>query len=101
MNLSMTAKLAAAYKSGAQQTRVVTEAWGENNLYCPNCASPNLERLQNNTKASDYSCPSCGFWYQLKGQKATIGKSVSDGAYAAMMDAIRKDETPNFYFLHY
>lgn len=101
MNLSMTGELAAAYKSGSQQTRVVTETWGENNLYCPNCASPNLHRLRNNTKASDYSCPSCGFWYQLKGQKTRIGKSVSDGAYTSMMDAIRKDETPNFYFLHY
>lgn len=101
MNLSMTADLAAAYKSGSQQTRVVTESWGENNLFCPNCTSPKLSRLSNNTKASDYSCPSCGFRYQLKGQRTRIGKSVSDGAYAAMMDAIRNDKTPNFYFLHY
>jgi type II restriction enzyme len=28
-------------------------------------------------------------------------KSITDGAYAAMMNAIRHDETPNFYFLHY
>lgn len=101
MNLSMIAGLAAAYKSGAQQARVVTEAWGADNLYCPNCASPKLIRLTHNTKASDYSCPSCRFWYQLKGQKTPIGRSVLDGAYAAMMDAIRNDETPNFYFLHY
>jgi type II restriction enzyme len=97
----MSSEFAVAYKSGAQRTRVVTEAWGENNLYCPNCASPSLSRLRNNNKASDYSCPSCGFWYQLKGQKTRIGKSVSDGAYAAMMEAIRNDSTPNFYFLHY
>jgi type II restriction enzyme len=101
MNLSMPPDLAGVYKSGSQQTRVVTEAWGENNLYCPNCASPSLSRLRNNAKASDYSCPRCGFLYQLKGQKSRIGKSVSDGAYGAMMEAIRKDETPNFYFLHY
>jgi hypothetical protein len=25
-------------------------------------------------------------------------KSITDGAYAAMMNAIRHDETPNFYF---
>lgn len=97
----MTAELAAGYKSGSQQTRVVTETWGANNLYCPNCSSPKLSRLAHNTKASDYSCPNCGFFYQLKGQKTRLGKSVSDGAYAAMMDAIRNDETPNFYFLHY
>jgi type II restriction enzyme len=101
MHLSMTGELAAAYKSGAQQARVVTEAWGENNLYCPNCASPNLARLQNNAKASDYSCPKCGCWFQLKGQRTRLGKTISDGAYGAMMNAIRMDETPNFYFLHY
>jgi type II restriction enzyme len=101
MNLLMTGELAAAYKSGSQQTRVVTEAWGENNLYCPNCSSPKLNRLSHNTKASDFICPNCKFWYQLKGQKTRIGNSVTDGAYEAMMDAIQNDRTPNFYFMHY
>ena len=97
----MTGELAAAYKSGSQRARVVTESWGEGNLYCPNCSSPKLSRLQNNTKASDYSCPACGFWYQLKGQQSRIGERINDGAYAAMMEAIRHDETPNFYFMQY
>src|ERR1035438_4872652 len=97
----MTGALAAAYRSGAQRARVVTESWGESNLYCPNCSSPKLSRLRNNTKASDYSCPACGFWYQLKGQQSRIGNRVADGAYAAMMNAIRHDETPNFYFMAY
>jgi len=51
--------------------------------------------------ASDYSCPACGFWYQLKSQKSRLGDSITDGAYAAMMNAIRHDETPNFYFMQY
>src|SRR5690242_4177068 len=99
MNLSMVGELAASYRSGCQRARVVTEAWGENNLYCPNCSSSNLSRLRNNTKASDYSCPSCGFWYQLKGQQARIRNHITDGAYAAMVEAIRSDATPNFYFM--
>jgi type II restriction enzyme len=101
MNLSMTSALADAYKSGSQRARVVTEFWGEHNLYCPNCSSPSLTRLSHNTKASDFSCPICKFWYQLKGQKSRIGNSICDGAYSAMMNAIHNDETPNFYFLHY
>jgi type II restriction enzyme len=101
MNLSMTGELAATYKSGSQKARNVTEAWGAENFYCLNCSSPNLEWLKRNTKANDYRCPRCGFWYQLKSQKTRIGKYVSDGAYGAMMEAIRNDETPNFYFLHY
>jgi type II restriction enzyme len=101
MNLSMTGELAFAYHSGSQRARVVTEAWGENNLYCPNCSSSSLSRLRNNTKASDYSCPSCSFWYQLKGQQARIGNHINDGAYGAMLEAIRNDATPNFYFMQY
>jgi type II restriction enzyme len=101
MNLSMAGELASAYASGSQRARVVTEAWGERNLYCPNCSSPVLTRLRNNTKASDYSCPSCSFWYQLKGQQSRIGNSINDGAYAAMLEAIRNDATPNFYFMQY
>ena len=32
----MTGELAAAYQSGSQRARVVTESWGESNLYSPN-----------------------------------------------------------------
>ena len=101
MNLSMTGGLAAAYQSGSQRTRVVTEAWGEQNLYCPNCSSSKLDRLSNNTKASDFSCPKCKFWYQLKGQKTPMRSSITDGAYEAMMEAIHEDRAPNFYFMQY
>ena len=97
----MIGNLAADYTSGSQRARVVTEAWGEQNLYCPNCSSPSLNRLGNNTKASDFSCPNCHFWYQLKAQKRTIRSSITDGAYESMMDAIRHDRTPNFYFMQY
>ena len=101
MNLSMAAELAAAYKSGAQRTRVVTEAWGEENLYCPNCPSPKLDRLPNNAKANDFTCPTCGFGFQLKGQQKRISGSIVDGAYKTMIDEIRNDRTPNFFFMHY
>ncbi len=97
----MAAEVALKYKSGSQRARVVTEAWGEDNLYCPNCSSPKLSRLSHNTRASDFCCPKCKFRYQLKGQQSRIGNSVADGAYAAMMNAIRTDETPNFYFMQY
>jgi type II restriction enzyme len=101
MNLSMTGELAAAYTSGAQRARVVTESWGESNLYCPNCSSPKLTWLEPGHPASDYSCPRCEFKYQLKSQKSRIGESITDGAYAAMMNAIRHDELPSFYFMQY
>jgi type II restriction enzyme len=101
MNLSMRGELATAFKSGSQKAGNVTEAWGADNFYCPNCSSPKLDWLKPGTKAKDYKCPSCGFWYQLKSKKTRIGNSITDGAYDAMMEAIKNDETPSFYFLHY
>ena len=97
----MTAELATAYKSGSQKAGNVTEAWGADNFYCPNCSSPKLDWLKPGTKANDYRCPSCKFWFQLKSQKTRIANSITDGAYKAMMDAIREDRSPNFYILHY
>jgi predicted RNA-binding Zn-ribbon protein involved in translation (DUF1610 family) len=97
----MTGALANAYTSGSQSARVVTEAWGAENFYCPNCSSPKLDWLKRNTKAKDYRCPSCGFWFQLKSQKSRIGSSITDGAYGAMMEAIQNDEAPSYYFMQY
>lgn len=97
----MPGELTTGYKSASQCARVVTESWAEHNLYCPNCSSPKLSRLDHNAKANDFTCPNCKFWYQLKGQKSRIGNSVPDGAYATMMYAIQNGETPNFYFMHY
>jgi type II restriction enzyme len=89
------------YKSLAQLVRVVTETWGEQNLYCPNCPSPKLDRLQNNTEALDFACPRCGFGYQLKGQGRPFHRHITDGGYDAMMRAIVSDQTPNFFFMNY
>jgi len=97
----MTRALADAYKSASQRAGKVTESWGAENFYCPNCSSPKLDWLKPNTKASDYRCPVCGYWYQLKSKKAQLGNTMADGAYRAMMEAIQNDQTPNFFFMQY
>jgi len=101
MNLSMRGELAVAYTSGSQKARNVTEAWGADNFYCPNCSSQKLNWLKRNTKANDYRCPNCEFWFQLKSQQTRIGNSITDGAYSAMMEAIKNDRTPSFFFMQY
>jgi type II restriction enzyme len=101
VNLSMPAEVADAYKSGSQRTRVVTEEWGGDNLYCPNCSSPQLERLPHNTRASDFSCPVCRHHYQLKAQKRKTGKRITFASYKAVVAAILSDLAPSYYFLHY
>jgi type II restriction enzyme len=97
----MPAHLALSYKSPAQQARVVTEAWGRDNLYCPNCQSPFLNAAPNNTAAFDFLCPNCNLPFQLKSKSSPIGDRIVDAAYDAMMRAILEDRTPNLYALHY
>lgn len=79
----------------------MTEAWGQKNLYCPNCQRPSLTPAPNNTAAFDFICPNCGLPYQLKSKSSPIGDRIVDAAYEAMVRAIREDRTPNLYALHY
>lgn len=93
--------LAQGYKSPAQIARVVSEAWGRENLYCPNCQSQVLNPAPNNFQAIDYFCPNCKQPFQLKSKNSPIGDRIVDAAYEAMLRAIREGRTPNLYALHY
>ena len=97
----MPSHLALNYKSKAQQARVVSEAWGRDNLYCVNCQSSFLTPAPNNTAAFDFICPNCALSFQLKSKSSQIGDRIVDAAYGAMMRAILEDRTPNLYALHY
>ncbi len=97
----MPAELAATYNSPSQRTRVVSEAWGEENLYCSNCTSDNLRRLPANTPALDFVCPQCSSLFQLKSQRHRFASRINDAAYRKMRDAIRSGGTPNILALHY
>lgn len=90
-----------SYKSPSQKARVVTEAWASRELYCPNCLAPALDSTAVNYQATDYICPACTSPFQLKSSKSGIGIKVPDGAYQAMISAIRNDRTPNLLLLSY
>lgn len=97
----MPGQLARAYKSGSQRTRVVSEAWAAENLYCPNCPSPNLKAAPPNTETVDFTCPDCESPFQLKSQARPVAGKVLDAAYSAMRRAILEGRTPNLMVLHY
>ncbi len=101
MRLDMPGELAAGYKSPSQRTRVVSEAWGEQNLYCPSCVSPRLVRSPAGTEVVDYTCPQCESAFQLKSQSRPYASRISDAAYNKMRDAIVHGQTPNLFALHY
>jgi type II restriction enzyme len=91
----------AAYKSKPQRARVSTEPWALENLFCPNCPSPNLRATDPGTEAIDFLCPQCGQPFQLKSQSHPFGRKIVDAAYDSMMRAIHRDATPNLVALHY
>ena len=101
MHLDMPAELAVPYKSGSQRTRVVSEAWAEDNLYCVGCNSNHLRRLPSNTPALDFECQRCTSLYQLKSQRHRFTSRINDAAYEKMREAILKRRTPNILALHY
>lgn len=101
MQVGLPGHLARAYKSLAQQARVVTEPWGAENLYCLNCDSPRLRRTVHGTKGVDYRCPQCDDAYQLKAQSRPLGARIVDAAYSVMLALIRGGRTPHLLALHY
>jgi type II restriction enzyme len=101
MQIALPGDLARLYKNPSQQARVVSEAWGEENLYCSNCTSPHLRRLPTNTPALDFQCPKCRSSYQLKSQRHPFRSRINDAAYDKMRAAIIERRTPNILALQY
>lgn len=101
MNLAMDIRQAEGFKSQAQIARVVSEAWGRTNLYCPACSSDTLIGAPNNTKVFDFSCPRCVARFQLKSSKRPSEHRIADAGYDAMMSAITTNNNPNLFVLRY
>jgi type II restriction enzyme len=89
------------YKSLSQRARVATEAWGSDNLYCPNCSKDCLTCTPPNTPTVDYVCRGCNTSFQLKSQSRPLSFRIADAAYGAMRDAIRSNRTPDLFVMHY
>lgn len=101
MNLQMDGKSAEQYTSNSQKIRVITEAWVNNNMFCPHCGNQYVSRFENNRPVADFFCPSCTEEYELKSKGASISKKVNDGAYNTMIERITSINNPNFFFMHY
>jgi type II restriction enzyme len=101
MQLQMPVDLAKAYKSPSQRSRIITEAWGRDNLYCPRCDSAGLGTSAANTRVIDFVCPNCAAAFQLKSQAHAFSRRIVDSAYAPMRQAVETGQTPHFLILHY
>lgn len=101
MDLEMPVGLAANYKSPSQRARIITEAWGHENLYCARCCSPRLDLSPPNTRVIDFVCPRCSACFQLKSQSRAFSRKIIDAAYATMRRAIEENKAPHVVALHY
>jgi len=101
MILDLPVEIARGYKSLSQRARVITEAWTEQNMYCPVCVSNRLERLPAGAEATDFVCTRCEAGFQLKAMSQPIGRKIVDAAYDSMMRAIMEDKLPHFLLLSY
>ena len=100
MQLSLTSEIANMYSSTSQQIRVLTESWVSNTVFCPNCGS-SLNRFENNSPVADFYCKKCTEEYELKSKNGAMGKKIVDGAYSTMIERLKSDNNPNFFFLTY
>jgi type II restriction enzyme len=101
MNLQCNLLLGSGYTSSSQQSRVISESWCLNNLYCPACPSPKLRDLPRNAEAVDFICERCSSGYQLKSAKTRLGNKVLDSAYRVMIERVESGTMPHLLALRY
>jgi len=100
MNLDFDTNLASDYHSNSQKIRVMSENWVVDNVYCVKCGR-NLKHFENNKPVSDMYCENCKEEFELKSNKAKLGKRIVDGAYSTMIEKIDNGKIPNFFYLNY
>ncbi|MCD8100441.1 MAG: restriction endonuclease [Oscillospiraceae bacterium] len=101
MNLHFEEALAAPYHSGAQKIRVMSENWVAENIYCPCCGNPHIQKLNNNKPVADFQCDYCGSIFELKSKKGSLGKKIADGAYDTMIERITSTQNPHLLLMTY
>lgn len=89
------------YHNWSQRSRVLTEQWFMDNMYCPNCLSESILHHKNNAHVKDFACGGCGRDMELKSQAAKLGRKVADGAHETMISEICGNRSPDFFFMEY
>lgn len=101
MDLCFNIEKANAYKSPSQIARVLTEDWGERNLFCVSCRQDKVVKARDNTRVVDFVCERCKETYQLKSRSSPLRNKVLDAAYNPMIDFIKRNMAPNLVLMHY
>lgn len=89
MQLNFDISIANRYKSKPQQVRIMSENWVEKNIYCVKCGGV-LNAFKNNNPVGDFYCTECFEEFELKSKGGKLSQKVTDGAYATMIEKIKK-----------
>jgi len=101
MKLSFDTQLADNYTSQSQKVRVLTEAWVDSAIFCPNCGHLDIDKYPNNQPVADFYCSNCKEEYELKSKQASVGAKIVDDAYRTMIERLQSSNNPNFFLLNY
>lgn len=99
MDTALDPSAAEGYTSKAQRSRVITEAWATENLYCLNCEVNEIEAHRPGKKVEDFLCPSCDRRIQLKACRGGHGNKDANSAYEPKMEAIHGNNAPDYAFM--
>ena len=101
MKLSFDTQLADNYSSQSQKVRILSEAWVNNAIFCPNCGHLDIDKYPNNQPVADFFCSNCKEEYELKSKQDSVGAKIVDGAYRTMIERLQSNNNPNFFLLNY
>jgi type II restriction enzyme len=90
VRLTFDASLATGYTSGSQRARRLSEGWFASEMHCAACDADSVHPHPNNARANDFHCLACGAQYELKSGKGAFGPTIPDGAFASMMERIKR-----------
>ncbi|MCR5833285.1 MAG: hypothetical protein K6G55_01315 [Selenomonadaceae bacterium] len=101
MDLQLDESLGENYKSKLQKVRVMSETWLFENVYCPCCGNPHIEKMENNSPVADGQCDFCGEIFELKSKQNHFGAKIVDGAYDKMITRITSQTNPQLLLMQY
>ena len=101
MKLSFDTQLADNYTSQSQKVRVLSEAWVEGTIFCPNCGRLDIDKYPNNQPVADFPCSNFKEEYELKSKQDSVSVKIVDGAYYTMIERLKSSNNPNFFILNY
>lgn len=101
MDLHFDESVATRYKGATQKIRVMSEYWLTQNLFCPCCGYPRIDKMRNNLPVADVRCENCGEVFELKSKKNSFGAKILDGAYSTMIERITSNINPQLFLMQY